>query len=157
MLKPPRTAAVALTCEEGGPSYSEVLRKARERVSLADISIDRIRIRRAATGAMLIEIPREDTKEKTDELVARLSTALSDLRVRVSRPIRMAELRIAGLDDSISRTDVALALGEAGGTSWLNIKTDDIRRTQRGMGMLWARCPLEAAIKVAEAGRLTVG
>jgi len=49
----PRTAAVALTCEENGPSYAEMLRKARERISLADLNIDRTRIRRAATGSCL--------------------------------------------------------------------------------------------------------
>jgi len=54
--------------------------------------------------------------------------------------------------------DVALAIGETGGSSWLEVKVGEIRRTQRGtVGVLWARCPLEAAIKVAEAGRLMVG
>jgi len=151
------TAAVALTCEEGGPTYAEALRKARERVSLADLNIERTRIRRAATGAMLIEIPGEGTKEKADELATRLKTALADLNVRVTRPMRLAELKISGLDDSITKIDVAIALGEAGGTSWLQIKVGEIRRTQRGLGMMWARCPLEAAIKVAESGRLIVG
>jgi len=53
----------------------EALKKARERVSLADIKIDRTRIRRVATGAMIIEIPGEGTKEKTDELAKRLRSA----------------------------------------------------------------------------------
>jgi len=134
--RPPRTAAVAFTCEEAGPSYTEALRKARERVSLADLNIERIRIRRATTGAMLIEIPGEGTKEKADELANRLKTALSDMNVRVTRPMRLAELRISGLDDSISKTDVAIAICEAGGTSWLQIKMGEIRRTQRGMGIM---------------------
>jgi len=133
------------------------LRKAREKVSLADININKTRIRRAATGAMVIEIPGEDTKQKANELARRLTSALSDLNVRVARPVRTAELRVSGLNDSISREDVALALGEIGGTSWLEIRTVEIRRNQRGMGVMWASCPLEAAIKVAEAGRVTVG
>jgi len=106
---------------------------------------------------MIIEMPGEGTKEKADELAKRLSSALSDMNVRVTRPVRMAELRISGLDDSISRADVTLVIGEAGGTSWLDIKTGEIRRNQRGMGAMWASCPLEAAIKVAEAGRMMVG
>jgi len=67
----------------------------------------------------------------------------------------MAELKISDLDDSINRMDVALAIGKLGDTSWLEIKTGEIRRTQRGMGMLWARCPFGAAIK-AEIGQLMV-
>jgi len=153
----PRTATVALTCEEGGPTYAEALRKARERVSLADLNIERTRIRRAATGAMLIEIPGEGTKEKSDELATRLKVALADLNVRVTRLMRLAELKISGLVDSITKTDVAIALGEAGETSWLQIKVGEIRRTQRGLDIMWARCPLEAAIKVAEIGRLMIG
>jgi len=66
--KPPRAAAVVLTCGEGGPFYAEALRKARERISLADLNIERTRIRKAATGAVLIEIPGEETKAKADEL-----------------------------------------------------------------------------------------
>jgi len=76
--------------------------------------------------------------------------------VRVTRPVRMGELRISGLDDSITKTDVALAIGTIWNTSWMEVKTGEIRRTQRGMGVLWVRCPLDAAIKVTEAGRITV-
>jgi len=155
--RPPRAAAVTTTREEGGPSYAEVLRKARERISLADININRTRIRRAATEVVVIEIPGEDNKQKADELARRLDSALSDLNVRVARPVRMTELRVSGLDDSISREDVALALGEVGGASWLEIKTGEIRRNQRGMGAMWASCPLETTIKVAGAGRIAVG
>jgi len=123
---------------------------------LTDLEIDCTRIRRAATGALLIEIPGEDTGRKADLLADRLREAFVDMGVRVSRPARMAELRITRLDNSISTADVAMAIGEVGGTSWLEIKTGEIRRTLRGMGALWVRCPLEAAIRVAEQSRLMV-
>jgi len=90
-------------------------------------------------------------------LANRLRETLADLKVRVSRPSRMTELRIVGLDDSITQADVALAIGKIGDASWLDVKISNIRRTGRGMGAMWARCPLEAAIKVAERGRITVG
>jgi len=106
---------------------------------------------------MLIEIPGEETRVKADLLATRLRESLSDLKVRITRPTRMAELRITGLDDSIGQADVAVAIGKLGDASWLDVKTGEIRRTQRGMGTMWARCPLEAAIKVAEHGRITVG
>jgi len=135
--RPPRTAAVAITCEEGGPSYAETLRKARERVSLEDLNIERTRIRRAATGAVLIEIPSEKTKDKADELAKRLQLTLADIEVKVTRPMRMGKIRISGLDDSfITSVDVALAIGKVGNVSWLDIKTSEIRCTQRGMGTL---------------------
>jgi len=108
-------------------------------------------------GAMLIKIPGEDTGTKADLLASRLREALADMVVKVSRPARMAELRITGLDDSISSVDVAMAIGKIGGTSWLEIKTGEIRRTLRSMGALWVRCPLEAVIRVAEQGKLVVG
>jgi len=41
---------------------------------------------------MLIEIPGEETKEKADELASRLRLALSDLKVRVTRPVRAKDL-----------------------------------------------------------------
>jgi len=83
------------------------------------------------------------------------------MNVRVTRPVRLAELRISGLDDSISRADMALAIEEAGGASWLDIKTGEIRRNQRRMGAMWASCPLDAAIRCdrswAVKGRLVFG
>jgi len=45
----PRTAAVAMTCEVGGLSYAEVLRRAQEQVSLQDLGISETRVRKAVT------------------------------------------------------------------------------------------------------------
>jgi len=46
---------------------------------------------------MLIEIPGEETQEKADLLAIKLKEALADVKVKVSRLSRMAELRITGL------------------------------------------------------------
>jgi len=79
--RPPRSAAVALTCGEGGPTYADALRRARELVSLQDLNIEHTRIRRAATGAMLIELPGDEAKEKADLLAGRLRDALADMGI----------------------------------------------------------------------------
>jgi len=82
--RPPRSAAVALSCEEGGTTYADALRRARELISLEDLKIESTRIRRAATEAMLIELPDDGSKENADLLAGRLKDVLSG--VRVTRP-----------------------------------------------------------------------
>jgi len=104
--RPPRTAAVVLTCEGGSASYAEALRKARERITLADLNIAETKIRRAATGAVIIQIPGENMKEKADLLANKMKEELSELGVRISGPTRTAEIRIYNLDDSVMEQDI---------------------------------------------------
>jgi hypothetical protein len=54
----PRSSAVSLTLSEGAKLfYAEVMATTREKVPLAEVGIQFIRIRKAITGAIILEIP----------------------------------------------------------------------------------------------------
>ncbi|EFN65450.1 hypothetical protein EAG_13574, partial [Camponotus floridanus] len=70
----------------------------------------------------------------------------------------LAELRVAGLDDSITPTEVQQAIAAAGGCSVGEVKVGKINLSPAGrLGSVWARCPAAAAKKVVDAGHLPIG
>ncbi|XP_059062826.1 uncharacterized protein LOC131855568 [Achroia grisella] len=158
--RPPRSSAVVLTispgAEERGVTYRSVLTDAKANISLAQLGITDLRYRVGRTGARILEIPGKDTGDKADALAAKIEEVLPE-DVRVSRPVKTAELRLVDLDDSVSVADVVVAIMRDGECRESSVKTGEIRRNPQGTGSIWVRCPVAAAKKLAEAGRLKIG
>ena len=76
--------------------------------------------------------------------------------VLVARPMKCAELRVSGLDDSATSEEVALAVSRVGGCDASLIKVGEIRQDRSGLGTAWVRCPVMTAKKVS-GSRLLVG
>jgi len=131
--------------------------KARKKIKLGDLGIAYLRPKLAATGAMLLEVPGDGSAAKADLLAAKLREALAATGARVARPVKTEELRVTGLDDSITKEEIAAAIAAAGSCSAPDVRVGDIRRGPSGLGTVWLQCPTAAAKKVAAAGRLTVG
>ncbi|XP_077265670.1 uncharacterized protein LOC143899324 [Temnothorax americanus] len=154
---PPKTAAVTITVPGGSPaSYAEVLRTARERVSLADLGVAGLSCRRAITGGLVIEVPGDEQGEKADLLARQVSAALEGSGVRVSRPSRCVGLRLVGLDDSITPAEIRAAVTAGGGCREGDVTIGEIVRRPLGMGATWVRCPVGAANIILKRG-LKVG
>ncbi|XP_063530057.1 uncharacterized protein LOC134741232 [Cydia strobilella] len=162
ILRAPRSAAVVLTlqmgAEERGVTYKTVITEAKSKISLAGLGITGLRFRRAVTGAAILEIPGPATTsgDKADSLAAKLRETLNEADVRIARPVKCAEMRITGLDDSVSEEELAAAVAKGGGCALDAVNVGRISRTPTGLGTAWVRCPVAAAKKVAE-GRLLVG
>nr|XP_012151333.1 PREDICTED: serine/arginine repetitive matrix protein 1-like [Megachile rotundata] len=90
--RPPRTAAVTLKVAPGGQTiYSQVLTKARESVApkeLADMGIDELKIRKAATRGLVLGIPGEEGKVKAVHLAGRLREVFGESEVKVANPTK---------------------------------------------------------------------
>ncbi|XP_011859459.1 PREDICTED: uncharacterized protein LOC105556953 [Vollenhovia emeryi] len=139
-------------------TYEEGLRVVRSKVNLEDIGIEEVRPRRGLTGALILEIPGENAHAKAETLVQKIREVVGNAEgVRVTRPVKMAELRIRDLDDSINQEEVRGAVERAGLCSGQEIKVGPIRRATNGLGTVWTQCPLDAAKRVAELGRLRIG
>ncbi|XP_025271039.1 uncharacterized protein LOC105254350 [Camponotus floridanus] len=114
--------------------------------------------KKAAGGGLLFEVPGPDSGPKADKLAEALRPLLEPKGVRVSRPVKLAELRVAGLDDSITPTEVQQSIAAAGGCSVGEVKVGKINLSPAGrLGSVWARCPAAAAKKVVDAGHLPIG
>ncbi|XP_061729131.1 uncharacterized protein LOC133534053 [Cydia pomonella] len=161
-LKPPRTAAITITMKpeavEKGVTYEAILAEAKNRIKLEEIGISTLRFRTAATGARMLELPPdiEDAEKAANELAEKLRGVLGD-KANVQRPTKCAELRVTGLDDSVTADEVVTAVATEGGCAPENIKPGVISRSRSGSGSLWLSCPVIAAKKLVGTGRIKVG
>lgn len=160
-LRPPRSAAVVVTLQPGatekGASYGAALAQAKSNVDLAGLGITGLRFRTAVTGARIFEIPGSGSGDKADALAAKLREVLNPEDVRISRPTICAEMRISGLDDSVTTGEVIAAISQKGECPGEAVKATEIRRNYAGLGTTIVRCPVTAAKKVVNGGRLLVG
>ncbi|XP_047532118.1 uncharacterized protein LOC125067503 [Vanessa atalanta] len=159
-LATPRSAAIVLTLQPEavgkGVTYAQVLERAEQSVKLQDLRISGgLKVRRTATGARALELPKAQA-EQADRLAAKLRTVLDGV-ADVVRPVKKADLKVTGLDDSVTLEKLAAAIARAGDCSSEAVKCGVMQRGPGYMGMVRVTCPLTAAKKLAAAGRLLVG
>lgn len=152
--RPPKTVAVAIKGEEGF-SYADALKKARAEISLKEIGIDTTKIRKATNGGIIIEIPGVENKGKANILVQKLKQILPG-ETEIRRPSIKGELRVVGFDESV-KAEIKEIITEAGECEFDEISIGDIRPMRNGLYMTWVRCPLSAAVKIANIGKLKIG
>lgn len=107
--RPPRTATVTITCPPD--QYAAAMRKAREAINLKKLGIKSLRPKRAITGTLVLEIPGPDGVKKATTLREKMEIALSDMEG--ARPVKLADLRIRDMDNSIEEIDFKEAVAKA--------------------------------------------
>ncbi|XP_023937023.2 uncharacterized protein LOC112045164 [Bicyclus anynana] len=160
-LAPHKNAAVIITVTSDalkkGVTYAQVLELAEQKINLQDLGIGAgFKIRRAATGARLLELPQGQTQEQAEALAVRLQTALEGV-AEVNRPTKTVTLKVTGLDDSATSEKIATAVAQAGGCLQTAVKVSEVQPGLRGVGSAIVYCPVDAAKKVCDSGRLLVG
>ncbi|XP_052758247.1 uncharacterized protein LOC128202330 [Galleria mellonella] len=160
-LKPPRSAAVIITldpeAEREGVAYANVLAEAKRRIDLRALGIEDMRFRTAITGGKVLEVPGADGAEKADVLASKLREFIPENMAKISRPVKSAEMRISGLDDSVTSEEVAAAVAREGGCQVDQVRVGEVRRTRSGVGTCWVKAPLQAVKKMTVAGRVRIG
>ncbi|KZC13881.1 hypothetical protein WN55_06206 [Dufourea novaeangliae] len=117
----------------------------------------------ASDSQVSTEIPRPkrspdpDSAARADALAQRLGEVFFGTDVRVSRPVRTAEMRLTGLDESVTSEDAVAAIAAAGGCTAAEVRAGAVRRDRSGLGGVWVKCPLAAAKRLVTAGRVSVG
>lgn len=154
--RPPRSDAVAIKGRGESFSYADALKKARGKINLAEIGIDRPRIRKAANGGLLIEVPGVDGTNKADILADRLRETL-DSEVVITRPVKKGDIRLTGVDDSTTSEEIAWIMAENGGCSPDVVKIGPIYNMRNGLRLTTVSCPLASAIKIASIGKIRLG
>lgn len=153
----PRTAAIVVTLKEGvTTSMVEVLAKAKASISLADFGLESVKIRTTMTGSRMMEVGGERPQETADLLAARLRAVVGD-QAEISRPTKLADLKVSGLNEMVDREELAAAMAKLGGCAPDQIKVGAIRSSAWGQGSALVRCPAVAAKAIATAGRIPVG
>lgn len=161
-LRPERSAAVTLTLQpaavERQVTYADMIKSAKQKVDLVALGITRLRFRTSATGARVLEIPGAASGAKADSLAEKLREKLESNLVKVSRPIKSAELRLLGLDESVDNADVVAAVAREGECPADSVTCGTVKRgADACRGTAWVRCPASAARKLVSKGHLQVG
>jgi hypothetical protein len=117
-----------------------------------DLGIAEMRPRRAVTGAIIFEIAGHDASSKASRLAEKMAGALRDFPAKITVPRKMAELRVTGLEDSITPEVAAVIAAAGGGYQAAEVSVGVTRATPRGLDSLWLRCPLTAARKIGGGG-----
>lgn len=106
----PRSAVVSITCSDTTLSYSDALKRAREKIG-----------------------------------------PLDKLGIQVSK------MRVWNIDDTVDSEEVRNVISVTGDCNPVDVRVGPICRTFNGLNSVWAKCPLAAAIKVTEEGRIRMG
>lgn len=134
------------------------MRFARAKVSLVDLGIQELKIRRAITGAMALEIAGENNASKANRLVEELRAVFHDRpSVRIVRPIKMAELRVRDLEILVTPEEIAVAIATAGSCQIDDVKVGNRSGIPNGLWLTWVKCPLTTANILSRVGTLRIG
>ncbi|GAB1867733.1 CCHC-type domain-containing protein [Camponotus japonicus] len=162
VVREPRTGAVLVTAD---PSKGASMAKAL--LALRPVAVELIgskgemrctSLKRAQAGGTLIRISGEDGHRLADELAAKLREAASKMPgVGVRRPLKRAELRLQGLDDSITREEVIGAITGLMDCRAEDLTVGEIRFLPYRLGSVWLRCPVAVSNKLVEAGDFRIG
>lgn len=145
------------SAEAEGVTYADVLERAERQVDLNKLGLkDGMRIRRAATGARVLELPRGKSKESAEQLASELRLALEGM-ADVVHPTTCADVRLTGLDDSVTTSKLSAAIAHAANCSSEVVRVGEIQTGPAGVGMVKISCPLEVAKLLADAGKVLVG
>lgn len=147
-----KTAAILIKVNPEKSTYVDALRRAREKIKLEDLGIENTKIKVAANGGRIIEIPGCNNASKADTLKEEISRVLGD-SARVTRPQLRAEIMVTGFDDFLTEVDLADALAERGCCAKDEIKVSNIKRKRMGPFKAWVSCP----VPVAKDGELRIG
>lgn len=153
--RPPRTSVIAISKQDANVSFADILRKARNDISLQDVGIEKTRIRHSKAGELLIEVFGQDNKEKADDLAGRMSAKLTGVNIR--RPVKQGELRMSGFDDSVSAANIKTALADLCTRSDSSFHVGRIVAIRGGLYTTRVRCPLDIAIFLNKQGSVKVG
>jgi hypothetical protein len=141
----PRSSAVTLILSEEAKIYAEELTTATRKIPLAEVGIEKMKMRKVMTSAIVLEVPGDKDREKASVLATCLAQILDPATVKVAAPARMAELRVVGIDISIAKEELRNALALAAGCSGAEVQVGEIGTSRGGLGSAWVRCPLVEA------------
>ncbi|XP_045535064.1 caskin-1-like [Papilio machaon] len=163
----PKTAAITVTLKPGATittaegqvaeaKYTDVLAKAKAAICLKDLGLETVKVRTSMTGSKLMEVGGSTPEETADRLAAELTRVIGGW-ADIARPSKLADLRVSGLDETITCEEVAAKLATIGGCHPEAVKVGLIRPSFWGGGSTLVRCPAAAAKAVAQIGKVAIG
>jgi hypothetical protein len=83
-----------------------VLAAARGSIPLDGVGVNGLKIRKAVTGAIVLDLSEDQKKEKATALATQLTRVWYPNKDRVTAPFRAAEARVVGIDISDTKGEI---------------------------------------------------
>ena len=145
----PHSSAVILKKRDEKMTYTEIIRKARSSISLAEMGVTVQRSRYTKQGEMLLEVKADD-KVKINTFTERLKAVLiNDVSVR--RPVRTTTLLVLDIEESATIEEIAGALGPEG------VRVYGLTTMGRGCQKAKAVVAIDTALHLLKEGRIPIG
>jgi len=151
----PKVAAVSIRASSSEVSYASILKKARANFSLAELGVDAARVRDAANGGLIVEIPGPEGNTKADLLADKLRQVFGG-DIKVNRPVKMGEVQLLGLDISVSVEEIQGVISTTCKCPLSEIRVGVPRRLADGTWAVWVQCPAVAS-DLSGRGRIVIG
>lgn len=152
-----RTAAITIKCPEGSPNYSEMMRLLRAKIKPKEqFGINRIFTRSARSGGMVVEVPLTDDGRKKASLLAEEMRKHVPADVRIDCPIRKTEVRITGIDGTITPAEITSKIAELTGQPSADIRIGRVAKQGRSSSAVIAMHP-DSAIRLSNMRRIDLG
>ncbi|KAL6254307.1 hypothetical protein P5V15_014355 [Pogonomyrmex californicus] len=103
----PNVATISIIVENTA-SYVcvSILSKVREAIPLEEFDVLDTKVKRALSGGVLLELRGNNSSIKADLIMERMKNVFNDSKVNISKPIRTADVRLIGFDDSVSSLEI---------------------------------------------------
>jgi len=138
--KIPRGAGVLIELQRGTQSeYENIIRRCQREISLKEMGIPPIGIKKARAGGILLEIRCQEQEEEKVELLAnKIKEMVRSVEgAQVRRPLRRLRLRLTGLLLGATVSEVAKAVAVAGEGRAERIRVGPLRTSASGADTAW--------------------
>jgi len=132
-----------------------VLGRCQKEISLEEMDIPPIGLRKTRRGGMLIEVRCENQdgnleEEKAEQLAGRIKEVVGSKEGAVVRCLLLRlRLKLTGLSLGAAASEIAEAVVKVGGGRTDKIKVGPLRTLASGVGTTWVECPKRVALQAA--------
>jgi len=157
--KLPKGAGVIIELQGGkSEDYVEVIKECEKKISLEELGIPPLGVRKTRGGGMLVEIRSTNEEDKAEELASRIKEVVKSREgAKVWCPLKRVRLRLMGLPLGARPKDIAEAISNQGGGRMERIRVGPVRTNMAGLITAWADCPISTARRIAETSELVMG
>jgi hypothetical protein len=133
-----------------------VIKAVREKIPLVKVGIETVRMSKAMTGTIVVEVPGDKNRQKASTLATRLAQILDPATVKLAAPVRMGELRVVVFNVSVDKEELrdALALTAVCGSA--EVQVGEIGTSRSSLHSAWVPCPLAGAHKLSRKGNIAL-
>lgn len=154
----PKAAAVCVNMpRESEMSIKEAMTTVRGRIDPENLGVNIWDTKRTITGGILIEVRGPEKMQQARKLATKIEEVLEGTGTKISIPVKIAEIRLHRVEESVTADEIREAIAKKGGCSAEEVSVGPMRMTHFGLCTVVAKFPLETVGRMSRRGHVMVG